>query len=336
MRLLAAALFVIVAVSGCKDQTTEGKKVTVEKLPMAPHCIGRTVISLPASYVLADGGTGVFKLASQGEQDGPINVTVRASRLTPAQFKAALANHRGELLAKATPTVDLLKHEQDFDARGTLFRIQNIDDAYRSEISFLVGSSFVTASLDSYGNKFLKAEEALTAFANAVHEADRADAGQGAYCLGPIRIAGNLTSESARVLFRSDAFKGTSFGLTTDTYQPDDAKTLLKRMSGPDSLMTAFEVGQTELRARELTIGTVRAQEWLGFMKTKPKQGGKKYIFALETMRDVPSKQAPHLHVAFDTGDALEDGSYAPVTLSNEEAMAMWDAVVGSIAFAGR
>ncbi len=336
MRAVSAVVLVMVAMLGCTDKRKESEHATVKNVQMVQHCVGRTIISMPDAYVLADGSTGSFKLAGQAEQDAEISVVVTANHVTPVQFKAALASHRGELLAASNPLVKVLRFEQDFESRGTLFRIQEIADAYRSEIGFLVGTSFVVASLDSYGNKFLKAEEILGNFVRSVQSIDRSAGPQPGFCLGPVLVAGNPQLETARVLFRSESLKGTAFGVTTDTYRPSGEKTLLNRMSGPDSLMTVFEAGQTELRARELKLGELHAQEWLGFIKTKPNQGGKKYIFALETIRDRPAKTAPHLHVEFETGHAIGEGKYAPLTLNNEEAMAMWDAVVGSITFPGR
>lgn len=213
----------------------------------------------------------------------------------------------------------------------TLFRVRRIKDAFVSEINFLQGKSFVSATLNSFHGKYAVAEDVLLKFMAQVTERQEiGESGEG-FCLGPIAISGEFKEESANLLFRDSKDKGTIFDVLVNTYQPDPATPLLKRMSGPDSLLAKFDAKHEVLRERELVVGEMQAQEWLGTISLEDGQGKKQYGFAMETMRSTPSKRLPRIRISFDTGQSFEEGSVNPSEMTDEAALQLWGTVLKSI-----
>lgn len=144
----------------------------------------------------------------------------------------------------------------------TIFRIQEIDDAYVSEVSALIGGVMVTAKLDSYRYQFEQAEDRLINFIFRLrHLGSTAVEDFRGFCLGRLVLTGGFVTERTRYSFSDN--KGTRVSFDVDTYTPNENVDLLSRVSGSKSLLTIFNVDHTVLRARELNVAGMKAQEWL-------------------------------------------------------------------------
>jgi hypothetical protein len=238
---------------------------------------------------------------------------------------------RVELKSADDGNVNVLRLDKKLSDGANLFRVQEIDDAYVSEISALRGSSIVTLRLESYHGKYIEAEEILIKLINGINAIDASEALKPGprFCLGAVNIAGNFSLESGSFLFRDG--KGANYEVEIDTYAEDSETSLLKRMSGPDSLLKLFDVKHQVLRARERTAAGMRAQEWLGWAKINDEPDAKTLKFALDTMRAKSSRAAPKISLTFETAQPLEDGAATKTLISDDEAIQQWDAVVDSI-----
>jgi hypothetical protein len=145
--------------------------------------------------------------------------------------------------------------------------------------------------------------------------------------LGAVVITAELRKEAGNFTF--DDKRGLILELDLDTYAKDAKVPLLARMSGPDSLMTKFDVRPNILRSGERSVAGMKAQEWLGWVETGDKQ--ETYIFAVETMRPVPGKETPKLHLSLETADRLPNGKTVGKVLPDDEAVQLWDVIVDSI-----
>jgi hypothetical protein len=262
-------------------------------------------------------------------QEDPFQVIVRAARLTPQEFLSEVASRRNEIKLRAHGKVGVLKLEKSLDDQTTLFRVQKMDDGYVSEIIFLRGGSLVRVSLESFEEQFLAAEDLLIKFASGIKEktSENHIAGLSGFCMGGVIVTGDLQQESARFHFRDRI--GNVFGLVIETYSEDSDVPLLSRVSGPDSLLSKFDVHHRVLRSGERTVAGMRAQEWLSWAQVGEDRD--EFQFALETMRATPSKTAPKIHLSLDTAQTLPDGTETKNTMSDEQATQLWDSTVNSI-----
>lgn len=327
MKNFTLAVTILVMVFGCTPKNDGEAKMNVEhQEPTIQHCVGRSTIELPSSFVASLVTTGIFKEQSSGAQEEPMDVLVRAG-FNPITFAGEIQKRKAELEALGSPPVDVLREVKTLKNNATLFRVQRIDDAYVSEIFFLRGKNIVTARLHSFRKEFLAAEEKLQRFANGVKVLDSAQ--NGGFCLGSIAIDGDFKVEQANFLFRNG--RGAQFEVGIDTYAPNERISLLDRMSGPDSLLKVFDVRHTVYRARERTAAGMRAQEWLGSAQTTEDEDARALQFTLETIRPSPSKTAPGIKLTFETAQPLEDGSQTKTLISEDDAIRLWDSVVVSL-----
>ena len=297
---------------------------------MTSYCIGRNVIALPATFALANESSGTFKLAGVADDAPEIWLSVTA-HVTPAQFVKRLAARRAELTRSPDKTMDVLHYEKSLSSLATLYRVNRIKDAYISEINFLHGGNHIVATLNSYHGTFLDAEKQLLDFAGRVDIGNHPGQSAQRFCVGNVTVQGNFKHEEAKALFRDSRHYGTSFGIDFDSFRPDERVSLLERTTGPDSLLTKFEVGHTVYRKRELTVSGMRAQEWLASFKLGPTGNEKRFGFAMETMRPSPGKFSPYLHLSFETSAARPGHIVDEHVMSDKDAIALWDSVVRSI-----
>jgi hypothetical protein len=150
--------------------------------------------------------------------------------------------------------------------------------------------------------------------------------------MGEVVINGNFTRESSQANYRSEKMADIIFGIENDTFSPDESTTLLQRVDGPDSLLRKFDVKPHVLRKGELQVASMKAQEWLSWVMLGDGEARQKnYGFALESMRPVPSPAQPHIHLDLDSAQPDEKGNQHANTLSDADAVALWDSVSRSI-----
>lgn len=330
MKIFIISSFLAIASSACDTKKETGATMT-PKIEMKTHCVGRNVIELPVSYKLSNGSTGTFKAVGLPEDDSAIDLSILVNEVNAAQFATELVKRRTALTSSPDKTMDVLSYEKALSPEAKLFRVNRIKDAFVSEINFVRGGSYMTASLNSYRGSFLDAEKKLLKFIAKIDVNKDANASGGGFCIGNVIVRGDFSEETGSILYRDSKHPGTSFGMEVDTFQPDDKTSLLSRTSGPESLLAKLDVDPVVLRKGELTVSGMRAQEWLAWFKFGPNGEQKAFSFAMETIRTAPSKLSPSLHLSFKTGDVPSTAAVDQNVMADKDAVALWDAVVKSI-----
>lgn len=293
------------------------------------YCVGRTILAVPTLFVPEPTTIGAFKFVGIGVEEPSIDVAVEVVGMNKSQFEKKMQRRSAELKAAGDETTNILKHEQNLNHDTYLFRVQEIDDAYLSEVVVLKGENLVTAKINSFRNQFDAAEVQLIKLINNISLAGSLAGRVQGFCLGPVIIMGDFQKESGRFLYRSP--NGINFNINTDTYVPDERIPLLSRVSGSESLLAKFQVKHKVLRARERNVAGMRAQEWLSWAETGPSENQGSYGFAIETMRVKPEKSSPSLHLSLDSSQPLSDGTPTTTLISDDEAIGLWDSIVDSI-----
>lgn len=322
------AMVLIVLLLGCENKKDEKKIMMPINESMMQRCVGRNSISLPQRYRQSTNTTGIFRTTGSGKQNSAFEVIVRSGRFDRKEFVAEVQKRRVEMTRGGGEKMNVVRLEKELDDGSILLRLQEIEDAYLSEISFLRGGNMVTVKLESYHGKYAEAESDLIEFARKIRDIDRTRRNAG-FCLGDVEVIGNFDSENGNFWFLDG--QGSDFEIDIDTYVTDDKTPLLERMKGPNSLLTIFDVNHKVLRARERTAAGMRAQEWLGWAKISDEPDAKALKFALDTMRSKPSRAQPSISITFNTAKALDDGTPTKTLVSDDEAMQLWDAVVDSL-----
>lgn len=287
---------------------------------MKTHCIGRSVINLPDGYILKSGVSGIFTPDQAEVEDANIDL-VLAPGTNQATFDKQVAARHAELAAGGHGTTDQLTLAKKLDDGASLFRVQVIDDAYRSEIHFRIKDDYLVASISSYNNQVLKSEALLLDFIRRIESVSSAL--PDTFCFGDVAIKGTFRSEFATLHYVDPDVPDIIFSADIDTYVKDSKESLLQRLDGPNSLLKKFNVGESVIRKGERTVAGMRAQEWIGSVKLGEDRDQKQLGFNLETMRSIPSPSAPKIHFEMEVKGAR--------ALDEKSALLQWDAVTASI-----
>jgi hypothetical protein len=326
-KFFALCWIVVFLYAGCKNK--EQKVVpTAEK--MHTNCIGRHLIDLPADFVQILPLTAMFSPSNHDAEASPIDVGVLAAGITEESFGAALLKRRGEIVTFSDDTTDILK---EVLTRGnfTLFRIQRIKESYTSELHLLKDGFHIAIEEKSYQGRFDEAEKSLFVFAKEIVPVNTVSDSQTGFCLGAVVVQGANGGESTSMTFRSDKRPDILISIDIDTYGRDDPVSLLQRVSGPNSLLEKFDARNQVLRKGELRVAGMRAEEWLGSVKLGENRDRKQLGFALETRRPKPGPASPRIHIELDTAQNDADGKKHVNSLTDTEALALWDSIITSI-----
>jgi len=325
-------IFLILALmmTGCAKKNLEKFDMNgYEKNPI-PHCAGRLVLAIPSIFSKESLTIGSFKFSGVKFEDPSIDVFVEAVGMNEAKFNKKIQHRSFELKNAGDETTNILKHERRLSDNLYLFRVQEIDDAYISEVLAVKGDNLVTVKMHSFRNQFEAAEDQLMRFVKGIlARGSGVNEGMQGFCLGSLVIMGDFQEESGRFLYRSP--NGININLVVDTYSPDEKISLHGRVSGSQSLLTRFKVNHRVLRERERSVAGMSAQEWLSWTETGPADNQGAYGFAVETMRTKPNKLSPSLYLSMDSSQPLADGTPATTSISDREAIGLWDLIIDSI-----
>jgi hypothetical protein len=320
------------SVLGCERKKAGETTMMQKNHPTKAYCVGRSTMEFPVSFTPSRTVTGMFRPLGVSAPAPSFDVVVRDANITESKFAVEVEKRRLELEKSGSRgTLDVLRSTKTLPDHATLFRIQQVDDAYMSEIILLRGASVVTVQLESFHDQFLAAEESLINFASQIQQVNehQQTSQQQGFCLGRVTVSGDFQYETGSYLFADG--NGAGFSVEIDTYTPDEETPLLGRMSGSNSLLTIFDVDHKVLRARERMVAGMRAQEWLGSARLSEGKDTRTLKFSFETMRATPSKMAPSIDLTFNTAQQREDGSPTNTVITDEQAMQMWDLVVNSV-----
>lgn len=329
MKISIAFLILAACIPGCHSKK-ERLVSSDEKLKTIRNCVGRAVVEIPVSLTASPLTMGIFREKELNHQASSIDVTVSTMEISAPTYLAQTKRREDEIKEMAGDDIKVLRAVRRIGENITIFRIQEIDDAYASEVSALIDGAMVTAKLDSYRNEFEQAEDRLIRLLSRLkHPSSTVGKDLRGFCLGRLVLTGDFENETGRYSFLDN--KGTRVSFDIDTYAPNENVDLLSRVSGPKSLLTIFKVDHTVLRARELNVAGMRAQEWLSWAILQDDSDVRTHTFELQTMRSTPAKTKPLISVTLRTAQPHGDGVYAKTSASDEETVRLWDSIVTSI-----
>lgn len=330
IKMLVAVLFLFL--SGCKDDSKEKPKMRAS-YEMQTYCLGRHSIKMPVSFSMSPTVTGTLQLSGAGPQEPALDIVVQSDSMTTGRFKKLVQERRLELQELEEENVNVLRYDKDISDEASLFRVQEIGDAYFSELYFLRGSAMIKLRIESFRNSFVDAEEKLLKLSEAIKERQPSAKSEGAgFCLGPVMLYSDLAQENVSFAFRDNS--GLVIGVKIDTYARDESLPLLGRISRDSSILRELKVRTEVLRARERSVAGMSADEWLG-IGLLGREGDEPTIkFMLETKRKKPGKTMPSISISLDSARPLKDGRTTTTKIGEEDALELWDRVVDSVELA--
>ncbi|NYE59793.1 hypothetical protein FHW58_000945 [Duganella sp. 1224] len=315
------SVFFFLLVVGCDARKNAPVTHIKTNSVMKTQCIGRSLVDLPDGYGLKSGASAAFTPQQVAVESARIDVRVKPIENQTA-FVAAIKTRQAELADASHGETDKLTLTRELPDGAVLYRVNEIADAYQSEIHWLLRDQYLVATIHSYKNQAPQAEELLFALMKNIAPQETPNDAPGSFCFSGLSVSGSYRAESATLRFKNPASPDIVFAVDVDTFRPDDAESLLQRVGGPDSLLRKFEARESVLRKGELTVSGMKAQEWgasVELGEEKEKQLG----FTLETMRAAPSPAAPKIHFEMTVkGNSAKDEAGM---------LALWDSVTRTI-----
>jgi hypothetical protein len=153
---------------------------------------------------------------------------------------------------------------------------------------------------------------------------DAEKAGPG-FCLGPVVIDSNQDEEHADIDYMMDRHPDLLLNVYNKALLPDQPDELLaKRVRIADGRSDMHM-----LRNRDTTLGGMEAHE--AVVRMTDEHDNMLLRFVAESMRARPALSRPYLSINLGTGGRLGTGDYVSSSLTPNEGIGLWDAIVKSI-----
>ncbi|WP_394780064.1 T6SS immunity protein Tli4 family protein [Undibacterium sp.] len=340
---LCISLFVslfLLTLSACDSESKENPlqerpAMAAQSTDTKTYCIGRHLIDLPVDFELSGNNETFRPEKSDVKTEEKIEASQLGNGVTVAEFKSQVAKRRIEILAQQHMYLNtpMLAHEESLNDHSVLLRsYESIDsdkNAFRSELHVLVGDVHAVLTTVSYEASFAAAEQRLLAFSRRLEQVNPDVKTGSGFCFGSLLVKGQLDKEAAELSFHNKKHPDLVLNISVDTYAKNDKETLLQRVSG-SGLLGTFNVAHTVLRKGDITVAGMKAQEWLAWTELGDDKH-KQHAFSLETIRPVPSPDHPLLGIELETGQQGPNGDEQKASLSDKDAVAMWDGIVRTI-----
>ncbi len=210
------------------------------------------------------------------------------------------------------------------------------------ELHLLVGKAQVLLSADSYegvdealgrtpDGKVETPDEVkarLIKVARQIHAYDDPEKAGPGFCLGPVVINSDQDNEMGDISLSTARYPDLSLTIWSNGLTPDSQETLLGNMK-PWEAYSSVHV----LRKGTPSLAGMEGQEWLA--RFTDEHDVKNLSFAAWSNRENPALIRLSLSISLDTGGQLprgpNAGKYVDSSLTPDEGVALWDAIIGSI-----
>ena len=153
-------------------------------------------------------------------------------------------------------------------------------------------------------------------------------AGRGS-CLGSVTVDDGQDGEVFSLYFFSEKHPDVKLSIDMNSLPEKGDGGLLKRVDSKAGLFQKFGISSTTLRRGKRQIAGRSGEELLDAGKH---EGKIERLFTAETLVTEPSSiTRPVIAISMTMGGQNKDGAYVDPSLSEKEALAWWDAIVGSI-----
>jgi hypothetical protein len=333
--LTALIVLLVASAAGChRGPTAQEKKIMTQfSHSMKPQCIGRYLIDLPESFSWLNPDLTLYY-----ERDADfkkLEVQVPNYKATEDSFvKAvdAVAENLTEEKLFTQPTKSLLIAQVRETGLTHAVMLRYYSDSsgigIDHQLHLLIGHTHVLIKASSYeGVSDEKAdlssavEARMLKLASEIRPvADPEKAGPG-FCLGSVVVNSNNDYENADMPFKMSGHPDVLLDVWMDN-QANADQTLLQRTQMFNSVPEV-----TVIRSGDLMLGGIPAQEKL----VKVVENRVEYHFAVESRPKEPSLAHESVNMSLTTGKQLPDARYIDSTLTQDEVVYLWDAIIKSL-----
>ncbi len=313
---------------------------------MKTVCMGRFVMRIPLDMSVKGDVRLYYGLT---EDVKTVDVSIESLDSTPEAMKVQVAAEAQKIdksdKNRKTGKSMLLDHEVIDDRMIYLRKYDSLISAAASnhKLYVLVGATRLLLSADSYegvagagrfspAGKVEAPEEVkarLIKVARQIHAYDDPEKAGPGFCLGPVVINSDQDEEKAKIRFGMDRFPDLSLEIYSRRFTPDSHETLLGNMKQLEEYSSV-----RVLRKGARAFAGMNGTQWLD--RFTDDHDVERLTFAAWSSPDGNhSLGQPRLTIGLETGGRLSRGpnagKYVDSSLTPDEGVALWDAIIGSI-----
>jgi Tle cognate immunity protein 4 C-terminal domain len=340
-RWISLGVIVILTLAGCGPTAKEKQVIEDLTMNMKTVCMGRFVMDIPRDMKVLGRVELYYGL---DESFKTVDVEIESLDSTVEAMRT-----------KASAEAEKIKGYQNWESKGAmLLDYRVIDDrtiylrqyaglesssGSKHALRVLVGKTQLRLSAASYegvpeagrydpGGKVETPEQVanrLLKVARQIRSYEDAEKAGSGFCLGPVVIDSDQDEEQADFYYGMNKNPDLSLRILNRALTPDRPdEQLAQRVRIADGRSDMHV-----LRNRDTTLGGMQAHEAL--VRITDEHDNMKLAFVAESIRAKPALSRPHLVVNFGTGGQLSSGEYVGSSLTPNEGIGLWDAIVKSI-----
>ena len=344
---LVGLLLAVLFTTGCQRAAPNPFPPMDLHQPFRTHCIGRFLTDLPEEFepVLDPmDGIGDTELFYGTDKDFK-RIYVKVPNQRPMEtervmlredFEQAVSNRMQELRNARNQVTHAPMLVSSGLAGDSGYLIRRYDNArqgeyFRSELHLLAGGlRYVVLEAKSYPDS--EPAEAVEArlknlAANTRAYTDPEKAGPG-FCVKGVVLNDVHDEETAMFSFKSDLHKDLLFDIYSRALVRPDEGLLARVERRMEDAPLAMRMALHTLRKGKRTVAGMEAEELLEHFKEK---GYRMQGFTMETRRASPAYLQPQMSLDLTSGGQIPGADYVNSSLSNDEALQLWDKAVDSI-----
>jgi hypothetical protein len=310
---------------------------TIQVPAMRTHCIGRYLIDLPEEYVMTP-GSELELYFGLGKDFESVKIQVPRQNGNQPTLEKIIRRSAGDLEARQhfkSPSKNMLAGIKEIDKNIKFVRSFSSPyaiDSLKLQLFAQHSEAIVRFEDFKYDNPNSSLEhvenQLLHAAQNTTYAAKPESAGRGA-CLGSAVIDAKQDGEVFRISFLSKQHPDIKIAIDMNSLPEKGDGGLLQRVDSKAGMLRLLDFSSSTLRRGKRPIAGRPGEELLDAGKDK---GKVVRYFVVETLVTEPSSPArPVIAISMNMGGQNKDGEYVDPSLSEREALAWWDAIVGSI-----
>ena len=302
--------------------------------PMKTQCIGRYLVDFPKNFKLLNPDLTLYY--GRGVDFGTIDISILKYNATVGVFTESLKKRETELSGitnAETGKSNLIDSRQikNNEFMFTTYKNSGAAIAREHELHSLVGRVHAVVRASSYEGvsdavKDLSpaVEARMLKLASEIRPVSEPTAAGPGFCLETIVVDSDNDFENADMTFEMTRHPDVTVNIWMDN-QSNAPDALHERMSAFGSMADGKHL--TILRSNKLTLAGVPAQEQLAKIV---EDGRTEFHFVIESRPEEPSLRQEGINMRLTTGGQLPNGRYVDSSLTEGEALALWDGIVKS------
>ncbi len=313
----------------------------IELPKMGTHCIGRYQIDLPEEYSLVPSSYLTLYYGLDKNFD-TVEIQNQRERGDSPSLARLVAVEKAEQAASyhfKSPSKNMLAAIKDVDRDSVLVvAYDNMRSVEYLKLRLFAqpGEAIARLENEKYADKTNPTplsyyESQLTRIANNTRYVATPEQAGLSSCLGTLAIDDKQDGEVYSLYFHSEKHPDVSIHIDMNSLTEKGDGGLLARISGKAALLRALDFSSSTLRKGKRQIAGRPGEELLD----SGKQDGKvQWHFVAETLITEPSNLSrPVIAISMSVGGRQDktNNAYLDPSLSEQESLAWWDAIVGSI-----